>query len=67
MRNEEMRNEKWENEEMSKRENIFHLVMYNIKVDYFYMSLCSYANVLIPSLRIYRLSSKHDKDVLFHS
>ena len=42
MRNEEMRkweirNEKWEMRN-EKWENIFHLVMYNIKVNYFYMS-----------------------------
>ena len=35
--------------------------MYNIKVDYSYMSLCPYANALIPFLKIYHLSSKHDK------
>ena len=46
---------------------VFRLLMYNIKVDHFYMPLCPYANVLIPFLRIYRLSSKHDKDVLVPS
>ena len=46
---------------------VFHLVMYNIKADHFYMSLCPYANVLIQFLRIYRLSSKHDKDILLIS
>ena len=28
------------------------------------MSLCPYANVLIPFLRIYCLSSKHDEDLI---
>ena len=41
--------------------------MYNIKVDHFYMSLCPYANVLIPFLRIYYLSPKHDKNILLVS
>ena len=31
------------------------------------MSLCTYANVLIPYLRAYCLSSKHDKDLLLVS
>ena len=31
------------------------------------MSLCPYANVLIPFLTIDRLSSKHDKDLLLVS
>ena len=29
-----------------------------------FMSLCQYANVSIPFLRIYLSSSKHDKDIL---
>ena len=39
----------------------------NVKIEHFYISLCPYANVLIPFLRIYRLSSKHDKDILLVS
>ena len=47
----EIRNGKWEFKWEMKNEkwgNILHLVMYYIKVDYFYMSLCPYANVSIP-------------------
>ena len=38
-----------------------------VEINHFYMSLCPYANVLIPFIRIYRLSSKHDKDLLLVS
>ena len=34
-----------------------------VSINLFYMSLCPYVNVLIPFLRIHRLSSKHDKDL----
>ena len=34
---------------------------------FFGISLCPYGNVFIPSSRIYRLSSKADKDILFFS
>ena len=50
------------NEEM--RKYFPFVVMYNIKGDNFYMSLCPCANVLIQFLRIYRLSSKYDKGLL---